>query len=135
MQNWCLSCEGSLKATTTQTWEGDGFPEHAETVTRSSSTCPRVAEHGGRERVWVFLNCDKTKPSSLLHSRGTSGVGCKAGAAGGGGLGSGARQGAQPEPALYRWQQQGLHQVSLDPVFHSKIKNLPSGENEKEIVQ
>lgn len=45
-----------------------------------------------------------------------------------------ARWGAQPEPALSRWQPQGFRQVSLDPVFHSKIKNLPSGENKKEVV-
>jgi len=28
----------------------------------------------------------------------------------------------------------GFRQVSLGTVFHSKVKNLPSGENEKEIV-
>ena len=74
--------------------EGDGFPERAETVAKSSSMCPRVTEDGGRETafVWVFLNHNKTKPSLLLlHGKGTGRVGCEAGAAGGGGLGSRAR--------------------------------------------
>jgi len=44
-------------------------------------------------------------------------------AAGGGGLG-----------APSRWQPQAFLQLSLDPVFYSEIKKLPSGENEKEIV-
>lgn len=53
---------------------------------------------------------------------------------GAGGPGSGARWRAQPGPALSRWQPQSFRQVSLDPVFHFKIKNLPLGENKKEIV-
>lgn len=60
-------------------------------------------------------------PGALGRPGARAGVGHRAAAV----VGQGAPSGWQPQAFLW---------LSLDPVFHSEIKNLPSGESEKEIV-
>lgn len=75
--------------------ERNGFPEHAESMGRSSSTCPRATEGGGRETACLGVSeSQQDKPLLLHHGRGRSRVGCKPGAEAM--LGWGTGQGEEP---------------------------------------
>lgn len=90
-------------------WEGNGFPEHAETMGRSSSTCPRVMKDGGRETACLGVSeSQQDKLSVLPHGRGESRVGCKPGAKAMVGWGAGQGQ----EPSQHQCSLGGNHKSS-----------------------
>lgn len=86
----------------------------------------------GKHLVWVFRNPKKTNPL-LHHGRGTSKNGLRTWGWGDGGMGSRARRGAQPEPALSRWQPQGFHRFPWILFSTPRLKISPQGKMERKL--